>query len=104
MANEWSNIGCKCSDQPPANCSQAYWDTLFQELTAADVHHRQRSIHNNAVYYNHSRPWIDHISMQCYNASCVDMARALWTPKPVVMDEFRYEGMCAQAPFVYVAC
>ena len=26
-------------------------------------------------YYNHSRPWITHISMQCHDASCVDLAK-----------------------------
>ena len=87
MANEWSNLLCK----GPGG-SQTYWDTLFRILHSADVHGRRTSIHNNAIYYNHSQPWITHISMQCRNASCVDMARENWTAKPVVMDEVRYEG------------
>ena len=60
-------------------------------MVAADPYHRELSIHNGQ-YYNHSQPWITHISMQCHDATCVDLAKANWTAKPIVMDEVRYEG------------
>jgi hypothetical protein len=49
-------------------------DELFETMVAADPHHRELSIHNGQ-YYNHSQPWISHISMQCHDASCVDLAK-----------------------------
>ena len=52
-------------------------------MVAADPYHRELSIHNGQ-YYNHSRPWISHISMQCHDASCVDLAKNNWTAKPIV--------------------
>ena len=92
MANEWSDLKCKCAGKNSSECPETYFDALFEILTPADPHRRQRSIHNGPIYYNASRPWIDHISMQCHNASCVDFAHASWTPKPIVMDEIRYLG------------
>ena len=101
MANEWSDLKCMCGGANSTACPQTYFDSLFSTLTAADVHQRQRSIHNGPIYYNHSRPWVDHISMQCHGdpthpfsagSACVDMAVATWVPRPVVMDEVRYEG------------
>ena len=49
-------------------------DELFETMVVADPHHRELSIHNGQ-YYNHSQPWISHISMQCHDASCVDLAK-----------------------------
>lgn len=87
---------CKCGPGGRAgNCSQAYWDTLFQELQRVDPHDRQRSIHNDKDYYNHSQPWVGHVSMQCAGASCIDIVVANWTsktPKPIISDENGYEG------------
>ena len=103
MANEWSDLKHKCDGHNSSACPQDYFDELFVGLTAADVHQRQRSIHNGPIYYNHSRPWIDHISMQCSGeltdphsraagSTCVDMAKSTWLAKPIIMDEVRYEG------------
>ena len=103
MANEWSDLKCKCGGFNSSACPQTYFDELFAGLVAADAHARLRSIHNGPLYYNHSQPWIDHISMQCHGdaasdhpfaagSACVDLARSTWTPKPVVLDEVRYEG------------
>ena len=69
----------------------ADWDQLFQTLQAADAaHDRERSIHNCVQYYNHSRPWISHVSLQGHDVQQLDMAKATWTqhtPKPIVWDE-----------------
>lgn len=96
LANEWSQMACKCGPGGgPGNCSQAYWDALFAELQRVDPHGRQRSIHNDKDYYNHSQPWVGHVSMQCAGAACVDVVVANWTsktPKPIISDENGYEG------------
>ena len=107
MANEWSDLKCKCAGQNSSACPQTWFDALFRGLTAADPHRRRRSIHNGPIYYNHSQPWVDHVSMQCHGngtaggnssaagSACVDLAVASWAPKPIVLDEVRYEGTIA---------
>jgi hypothetical protein len=59
MANEWDLMKSK---------TVADWDTLFKTLAAADPYKREISVHNCHQdahgYYNHSQPWISHISLQ----------------------------------------
>ena len=87
MANEWDLEKSK---------TVADWDQLFQVLQKADAaHDRERSIHNCMSYYNHSQPWVSHISLQGHDVQQLDMAKAVWTqytPKPIVWDEVMYEG------------
>jgi hypothetical protein len=93
LANEWSDNLCKCGlGEFRKNCSQTAWDVLGEALAAADPYGRQKSIHNGEAYYNHSRGWVSHISMQCHHASCADLARNAWPGKPIVFDEVGYEG------------
>ena len=81
MANEWDLEKSK---------SEADWDSLFQSLAAADTaHNRERSIHNCVRYYNHSQPWITHISLQGSTVAQLQMAKRTWTPKPIVWDEVK---------------
>ena len=43
-------------------------------------------------YYNHSKPWVSHVSLQGHDVQQLDMAKAVWTqftPKPIVWDEVR---------------
>ena len=49
------------------------------------------SIHNNAYLYNYSRPWISHFSVQHTHNKPQDLW-ALYTRKPFVWDEVKYEG------------
>merc|ERR1712232_703006 len=75
----------------------ADWDRLFQQLQTSDPYNKERSIHNCIHYYNHSQPWISHISLQGRDVSQLDMAKATWWAgplgmKPVVWDETQYEG------------
>ena len=59
-------------------------------------------------YYNHSKPWISHVSLQGHDVQQLDMAKAVWTrvtPKPIVWDEVR--RLCARIwpPFpLHTAC
>lgn len=71
MANEWDLDKSKTVPD---------WDKLFQTLQTADAaHDRERSIHNCAKYYNHSQPWVSHISLQGHDVQQLDMAKAQWT-------------------------
>ena len=92
MANEWSGIRCKCGGEECTAGKEQYWDELFITLAAADPHRRELSIHNGRSWYNHSQPWITHISVQCHNAECVETAKQNSVARPIVMDEVRYEG------------
>ena len=69
MANEWDFNLCKGrgvdkSLRPPSVTASPVWDDLFQFLRAEDPYQRQMSIHNGELLYNHSRPWISHVSLQ----------------------------------------
>jgi DUF1680 family protein len=109
MANEWSDLKCKCGGFNSSACPSTWFDALFAGLAAADPHRRQRSIHNGPIFYNNSQPWIDHVSLQCHGngtaggnstaagSACVDLAVASWAPKPIVLDEVRYEGDIASS-------
>ena len=95
MANEWSFNKCKGrgvneSAKSPDPSPSPVWDELFETLAAADPYGRQASIHNGNLLYNHSRPWISHVSLQ----GMEDTTPAIRTKygKPTIWDEVRYEG------------
>jgi hypothetical protein len=71
------------------------WDRFFQILQAEDAHQRLRGIHNCRGFYDHTKPWVTHVSVQHG-----DLARVLeWREqygKPVVVDECGYEGNIPQ--------
>eukprot|EP00040_Diaphanoeca_grandis_P028197 m.162246 g.162246 ORF g.162246 m.162246 type:complete len:571 (-) comp31269_c2_seq3:159-1871(-) len=95
MANEWNNCKCKSrgvnsSAVAPLPSPSPVWDDLFETLSASDPYTRQMSIHNGQLLYNHSRPWITHVSLQGLEDQTPQI-RALYQ-KPVIWDEVRYEG------------
>jgi len=71
------------------------WDRFFQIVQAMDPYRHLRSMHNGQLLYNHTQPWVTHVSIQ--NGSAVeDSARAILYRdvyrKPIVFDEVKYEG------------
>lgn len=66
------------------------WDELFETLAAADPYGRQASIHNGNLLYNHSRPWISHVSLQGMEDTTPAIRQKYG--KPTLWDEVRYEG------------
>ncbi|HPY78016.1 MAG TPA: DUF5605 domain-containing protein, partial [Anaerohalosphaeraceae bacterium] len=75
------------------------WDRFFQIVQTQDPYGRLRSIHNGTYLYNHTLPWVTHVSIQ--NGSAVeDYGRAVLYRdvyrKPVVFDEVKYEGNLPQ--------
>jgi hypothetical protein len=86
MANEYDFVRTK---------READWDRLLQIVWKEDPYGHLRSIHNGTMIYDHTKPWITHVSMQ--NGSAVeDSGRAeLYRDvyrKPIVYDEVKYEG------------
>lgn len=86
LANEW--------DVPEIK-EAIDWEGIGRLLQQEDPHQRLRGIHNwynsEDHFYDHSRPWITHVSAQTsqfYNA-------IKWRDryqKPLLFDEMRYEG------------
>lgn len=86
LANEW--------DEPKIK-ETIDWEGIGTLLQKEDPHQRLRGIHNwydsEDHFYDHSRPWITHVSTQTaqfYNA-------LKWREqynKPLLFDEMRYEG------------
>jgi hypothetical protein len=69
----------------------ADWDRFFRIVEESDPYHHLRSIHNGAILYDHSKPWVTHVSIQ---SSDLEKARE-WVAnykKPVIFDECKYEG------------
>eukprot|EP01034_Spumella_vulgaris_P042267 gene42267-52408_t len=86
MANEFDFLKEK---------SMPEWDSYFQIVQASDPYQHLRSIHNAFVFYNHTKPWVTHVSVQS-GAITEDYERAVLLRdvynKPVVYDEVKYEG------------
>ena len=81
VANEWDFVkGKKLAD----------WDRYFRIVQESDPYGRLRSIHHSGAMYDHTKPWVTHVSMQGD-----DFARSpsgVTFRKPVVFDECKYEG------------
>ena len=71
------------------------WESYADLLCRKDPYRHLRSIHNCRVFYDFSRPWVTHCSIQRTDtyrtAENVNEWRARWG-KPVVLDEIMYEG------------
>jgi hypothetical protein len=67
------------------------WDHYMQLVQQIDPYNHLQSIHNCMSFYDHTKPWVTHCSIQSSNLSRVP----LWLKKynkPVVIDECCYEG------------
>lgn len=86
LANEYDLFGEK---------TVADWERYAKLLCERDPYRHLRSIHNCGPFYDYSRPWITHCSIQrqdLYKSSeLVNEWREKYR-KPVVLDEIAYEG------------
>ena len=71
------------------------WERYAGIICEKDPYGHLRSIHNCGPFYDHSRPWVTHCSIQRQDmyrtAEYTDEWRIRWK-KPVVLDEIAYEG------------
>lgn len=81
LANEWDLVKTK---------TVADWDRFFRIVQESDPYQHLRSIHHSVIMYDHSKPWVTHVSVQ----GDVEKAREYVAQyrKPVVFDECKYEG------------
>lgn len=82
LANEYDLMPTK---------TMADWDRFLQIVQACDPYQHLRSIHNCRPFYDHSKPWVTHCSIQHNDVNLVTEWRNLYK-KPVVIDECKYEG------------
>ena len=73
----------------------ADWDRFFQVVQKADPYDHMRGIHNCRQWYDHTRPWVHHCSIQSSNFRDLHKLRAKYN-KPLVFDECKYEGNIPQ--------
>jgi hypothetical protein len=82
MANEYDLMEAK---------TMADWDRFFRIVQTHDPYQHLRSVHNCRVFYDHSKPWVTHCSIQRHDLTQVNHWRETYR-KPVVVDECAYEG------------
>ena len=73
----------------------ADWERFAGILVEKDPYHHLRSIHNCFGFYDFSRPWVTHCSVQrvdLYKSSEMTTELRERYRKPVVLDEIAYEG------------
>ena len=86
LANEYDLMKAK---------SEEDWEHYADLLMANDPYSHLRSIHNCGPFYDHTRPWITHCSIQRQDLYLGAEKTHLWREqysKPVVLDEIAYEG------------
>ena len=86
LANEYDLMRAKTLED---------WERYAAILCAKDPYNHLRSIHNCIAFYDYTRPWITHCSMQRQDlyrhVEYTDEYRTRYG-KPVVWDEIAYEG------------
>lgn len=86
LANEFDLLPWKTTED---------WELYARVVMRRDPYGHLRSIHNCVKLYDHTRPWITHVSIQRIDvyktAESVSEWRQIYQ-KPVVVDECAYEG------------
>lgn len=91
LANEYDLMAPGAMAGHRGDKEMADWDRFFQILQREDAHQRLRGIHNCRGWYDHSKPWVTHCSIQTSDFQRAKEYRDQYG-KPVVYDECRYEG------------
>jgi len=86
MANEYDLMKSKTMPD---------WDRFFQIVQESDPYQHMRSVHNCRGFYDYSKAWVTHQSIQSSELHRVREWREQHK-KPVVIDECRYEGNVPQ--------
>jgi catechol 2,3-dioxygenase-like lactoylglutathione lyase family enzyme len=66
------------------------WDRFFQILQSEDPYGHPRSVHNWRTWYDYTKPWVTHLSLQASPGKVREWREKY--KKPVIIDEFGYEG------------
>ncbi len=71
--------------------TMADWDRFFQIVQKYDPYQHLRGIHNCRAFYDHTKPWVTHASIQSSELAKGREWRQNYQ-KPIVFDECKYEG------------
>lgn len=91
IANEFDFMTVPPRANHSGNMQKEDWDHFFQLIQSEDPFHRFISIHNGTVWYDHTKSWVSHASIQNSKLEQGLSLREKYQ-KPVVYDECRYEG------------
>lgn len=94
LANEYDFM----TNQPQGrrgNKQDEDWDRFFSILEREDPYQRMRGIHNGRRWYDHTKDWVIHASLQTSNMNGGVTYREQFQ-KPVLYDECKYEGNIPQ--------
>lgn len=91
LANEYDFMTDKRPGSHGGNKQWEDWDRFFSILQEEDPHQRLRSIHNGSKWYDHTKEWVTHASIQSSDMNGGVRYRDRYH-KPVIYDECRYEG------------
>ncbi|WP_019638398.1 DUF5605 domain-containing protein [Paenibacillus fonticola] len=86
LANEYDLMWAKTGED---------WERYAKIITAHDPYGHLLSNHNWLTFYDHSKPWLTHSSIQRIDVYKTSEATLEWRErwnKPVVIDECAYEG------------
>lgn len=72
-----------------------HWDVYFQFIRERDPYNHLRGIHNGRDWYDHTKEWVTHASLQTSNFNAAKEYRNKYN-KPIIYDECRYEGNVPQ--------
>jgi PKD repeat protein len=75
--------------------TMADWDRFFQVVQKYDSSNHLRGIHNCRGFYDHTKPWVTHASIQSSDLIKGRQWREEYK-KPIVFDECKYEGNIPQ--------
>ena len=81
LANEYDFISSKKEED---------WDRFFKILQTEDPYNHLRSIHNGRIWYDHTKPWVTHASIQADPWNIREWREKY--KKPIIVDECKYEG------------
>jgi hypothetical protein len=71
------------------------WDDFFQLVRQNDPYNHMRGVHNGARWYDHTKPWVTHASIQAADPQNAPQWRRQYA-KPIIDDECQYEGNIPQ--------
>ena len=95
LANEFDLMAPNAMKNHRGDKAMADWDRFFQILQKYDPYTRMRGIHNCRGFYDHTKPWVTHASIQSSSLPNVLEWRQQYR-KPIVIDECCYEGNIPQ--------
>ena len=91
--NVWWSLANEFDIMPSKKDSD--WDRFFQIIRDNDPYQRMRGIHNCRKWYDHTKPWVIHASLQTSDMKGGVRYRNQYG-KPVIYDECKYEGNIPQ--------